>query len=190
MRRINIILTATLFLVTLIGCTSQTMSTQVRFQDVGSIPPPRNGPVYVELTGEAKDLEETINSSAHLTTLPPSPESKPVFSIYAERSIYRRNQDDFIWIPALVAMIIPAQGTTTLEWEIKLKSSSERYYPSTYEYAFKRKWYLSFFPHVYLFGKYSDFGETPEVIVQSEKAHVVSNIIFEANKKGFLNKNK
>ena len=193
MHKIRMISIAALITMTLLGCTSQTMSTQVQFQDVGSIPPPRNGPVYVGLKGQATELTDAINSSAHLTTLPPSANSTPVFYINAEQQFYARSEDDFIWIPAFLAMIIPASGVQSIEWQIDLQSSSDKY-PSRSTYLFKRRWYLSFFPHVYLFGKYAKFGEssqiTPDAIVKSEKAHVVSNIIYEANRKGFLNINK
>ncbi|MEX1663967.1 hypothetical protein [Zhongshania arctica] len=179
--------------IALFGCVSQNMSSQVKFQDVGSIPPPRNGPVYVGLIGQAKQLETSVNSSTHLTTIPPHANAAPVFYIDATQRTYERRQDAFVWIPVFVATIIPISGITNQEWEIAIKSEQERY-PSRYTYTFKRKWYLSFFPHVYLFGKYANFGETsqvaPPAIEESEKAHVVSNIIYEANLRGLLNTNK
>jgi hypothetical protein len=177
----------------LAGCVSQNMSTQVRFQDVSSIPPPRNGPVYVGLNGQAKELEAVINSSTHLTTMPPRSNAKPIFYIDANQRTYERRQDAFIWIPVFVATIIPASGITNKEWEISIRPETERY-SSQFTYTFKRKWYLSLFPHVYLFGKNAKFGKTsataPIEIEESEKAHVVSNIIYEANKKGLLDQNK
>lgn len=174
------------------GCAAQNMSTQVTFHDVRDIPAPRNGAIYVDLRGDAKKLAPLINSSGHLTTLAPSANAEPVFYIDATQSNRNLRHESNVLVPALLLTIVPASGVDRIDWDIKIAAEGARN-PLRYSYSFRRKGYISLLPHVYLFARplwVTNVKKGGETIVQSEMAHVVSNIIYEASRKGLLNQNK
>jgi hypothetical protein len=178
--------------VVLTACAAQNMSTQVTFQDVSSIPAPRSGAVYVGLRGDAKKLDALLNSSGHLTTVAPTQSAQPAFYIDATQSSRNLRNESNVLVPAFLLTIIPMSGVDRVDWDVKISSVKTRT-PLSYSYSFRRKGYIALLPHAYLFGRplwITNMKQGGETIVQSEMAHVVSNIINEANRKGLLSQNK